>query len=148
MFGLAPAWQASRTDLVSALRDGGRTGNAGARARGRNALVGGEVALALVLLVGASLFVRSFLNLQHANRVSRRAADDAARLHARQRYAGRGTKGRRVDDMLARVERLPGVQAAAASNLIPLDGGGRRGAGGRRRRGADERAGAAGASPA
>ena len=67
LFGLAPAWQVSRTNLVAAMREGGRTGSGGARTRGRNVLVVGEVALALVLLVGASLFMRSFLKLQSAN---------------------------------------------------------------------------------
>lgn len=60
MFGLAPAVHAARGDLASALREGGRTGDGGARNRARNALVVAEVALSLVLLVGAALFVRSF----------------------------------------------------------------------------------------
>ena len=68
LFGLAPALQAGRLNLVEALRDGGRgSGQSGRRARVRNGLVIAEVALALVLLVGASLFIRSFFNLQSAN---------------------------------------------------------------------------------
>ena len=68
VFGLAPALQAGRLNLQEALRDGARgSGQSGKRARLRNALVVVEVAMALVLLVGASLFVRSFLNLQNAS---------------------------------------------------------------------------------
>ena len=68
MFGLAPALQAARTNLQDSLKEGGRGAAGGQRARVRNALVVAEVALSLVLLIGASLFVRSFLNLQHAHR--------------------------------------------------------------------------------
>ncbi len=52
---------------MAALREGGRTGEGGARNRARHALVVGEVALSIVLLVGAALFARSFLNLQRAD---------------------------------------------------------------------------------
>ena len=125
VFGLAPAWHASRVDLVSALRDGGRTGNASARARGRAVLVAVEVALALVLLVGASLFVRSVFNLQHADPGFATAPITTLRIYMpAERYREEGAKSRRIADVLERVQRLPGVRAAAASNLIPLDGGG------------------------
>ena len=68
VFGLAPAIQAGRLNVVEALRDGSRgSGTSGRRARTRHTLVVVEVALALVLLVGASLFVRSFINLQGAS---------------------------------------------------------------------------------
>ena len=128
LFGLAPAWQVSRTNLVAAMREGGRTGSGGARTRGRNVLVVGEVALALVLLVGASLFMRSFLNLQGAS-----AGFDPSPLMTMRvylpgnAYADSGAKARRIEDILARIDRAPGVRASAASNLIPLDGGGDRG---------------------
>jgi len=59
--GLAPAWHAVRSDLVDALKEGGRSGSAGAAThRMRDLLVVGEVALALVALVGAGLFAKSF----------------------------------------------------------------------------------------
>src|SRR5439155_2980415 len=61
-FGLAPALRASSTDLLTSLRDAGR-GSAGSGRRLRSALVVGEVALALVLLVGAGLTIRSFATL-------------------------------------------------------------------------------------
>src|SRR6476659_2244866 len=67
VFGLAPARQASKTELQEALKEGGRGTAGGGRAWIRNTLVVAEVALSLLLLIGASLFVRSFLNLQQAN---------------------------------------------------------------------------------
>jgi putative ABC transport system permease protein len=129
LFGLAPAWQVSRTNVSAALREGGRTGSSGARAWARNVLVVGEVALALVLLVGASLFMRSFLKLQGANAGFEAAPLMTLRLYLPGNdYAEAGAKGRRVGDILARLDRVPGVHASAASNLIPLDGGGEYGA--------------------
>ena len=128
LFGLAPAWQVSKTNLGAAMREGGRTGSGGARARARNALVVGEVAIALVLLVGAALFMRSFLKLQGANAGFETAPLTTMRVYLPgNAYAEPGTKARRLEDILARMERVPGVRAAAASNLIPLDGGGDRG---------------------
>jgi putative ABC transport system permease protein len=126
VFGLAPALHAGRLSLVDALRDGSRgSGTSGRKARVRNALVVVEVALALVLLVGASLFVRSFMNLQGASP----GFDTAPLLTMRFFMSGDAyrddlPKTQRVEDIVARVEALPGVEAAFASNFIPLDAGG------------------------
>jgi putative ABC transport system permease protein len=126
VFGLAPALQAGRLNLTEALRDGARgSGQSGRRARVRNGLVVAEVALALVLLVGASLFVRSFLNLQSATA----GFDTAPLLAMRFNMTGEGygqpeQRQRRTEDIMRRVESLPGVQSAYASNFIPLGGGG------------------------
>ena len=126
VFGLAPALQAGRLNLQEALRDGARgSGQSGRRARLRNALVVLEVAMALILLVGASLFVRSFLNLQSASP----GFDTAPLLTTRffmigESYANAEQKALRVDDIVRRIEALPGVVSAFASNFVPLDGGG------------------------
>jgi len=66
LFGLAPAWQSCRVDPYDALKSGGRTGSA-ARQRLRSGLVVAEAALALVLLVMAGLFLRSFARLEAVN---------------------------------------------------------------------------------
>ncbi len=66
LFGLAPAWQASRPDVHETLKDTARS-TIGGRARLRQALVIAEVALTLLLLVGAGLLLRSFHRLQHVN---------------------------------------------------------------------------------
>ncbi len=125
IFGLAPAVHAAKADLVSALREGGRTGEGGARNRARNALVIAEVAVSIVLLVGAALFMRSFLNLQRAEAGFDTAPITTARFFMPgDAYAEPDAKLRRVDDVVRRVEAIPGVVSAGASNLIPLDGGG------------------------
>jgi len=123
VFGLAPALQAARPNLQETLKEGGR-GSSGGRARLRNALVVVQVALALILLVGSSLFVRSFLNLQKAG-----VGFDTAPLMS-MRFFMTGTtyeqaepRVRRVEDIVQRVEALPGVQAAFASRFVPLQGG-------------------------
>jgi len=68
LFGLAPALQAARADLHDRLRDGGRGATSGGRSlRLRNVLVVGEIGLASVLLIGAGLLLRSFVNLLHAD---------------------------------------------------------------------------------
>ena len=126
LFGLAPALQTARTNLVESLKDGARGGGVGgSRGRFRAALVVAEVALSLILLVGAALFVRSFLNLQTAS-----AGFDTAPLLALRiympggRYTPAGEIARRVDDVVRRVEAVPGVRSAAASNYVPLHAGG------------------------
>ena len=125
VFGLAPALQAVRSNLQSSLKEGGRGSAGGSRARLRNTLVIAEVALALVLLVGASLFVRSFLNLQSAT-----VGFDTKSLMSMRfylpgaAYESDEAKARRVDDIVKRVEALPGVQGAFASNWVPMGSGG------------------------
>ncbi len=126
VFGLAPALQTASLNLQSALKEGGRgTGGVGPRARLRNGLVVCEIALSLILLVGASLFVRSFINLRNAD-----VGFDAERLMTLRfymtgdEYAQEDTRARRADEIMRRIESLPGVTAAFASNLVPLSGGG------------------------
>jgi putative ABC transport system permease protein len=125
VFGLAPALQAARMNLQESLKEGARGATGGRRARLRNVLVVAEVSLALVLLVGASLFVRSFMNLQAAQ-----VGFDTAPLMTMRfylpgsAYEASEAKARRVEDIVKRVESLPGVQAAFASNFVPLGGGG------------------------
>ena len=67
LFGLAPAWRSGKTELNGALKEGGRTGTTGRQQRLRDLLVAGEVALALMLLVGTGLLVRSFWKLQQTD---------------------------------------------------------------------------------
>jgi predicted permease len=126
LFGLAPALQTRYLDLQTALREGGRgTGGVGPRARLRSALVMCEVALSLILLVGATLFVRSFLNMRDADTGFEIAPLMTLRLYLTgDAYESEHTRAQRVDEIARGVESLPGVTAAFASNLIPLDGGG------------------------
>jgi putative ABC transport system permease protein len=124
VFGFAPAIQATKRELQEGLREGAR-GNTGARALLRNSLVVAQISLALVALVGALLFVRSFRNLD----TSELGFDTQSALTLRfylsgDQYVPNGEKSRRVEDIVARVESLPGVEAAFASNWIPISGGG------------------------
>ena len=124
VFGLVPAVQISRRELQENLKEGAR-GTTGRGAIVRNGLVVSQVSLALVALVGALLFVRSFSNLDGF----RLGFDTSSALTMRffmggDRYAPIGVKARRVEDIVRRVEGLPGVQAVFASNLVPVSGGG------------------------
>src|SRR5215510_487730 len=66
VFGLVPAWQASRPDVNECLKEGGRGSNAGHQ-RTRNALIIAEIAIALVLLIGAGLLAQSFVRLRQVD---------------------------------------------------------------------------------
>jgi len=125
VFGLVPALQATRSNLQESLKEGSRGATGGRRARLRNGLVVAEVSMSLVLLVGASLFVRSFLNMQNAV-----VGFDTRPLMTMRfylpgaAYDAPEAKAHRVQDIVQRVEALPGVQSAFASNFVPLGGGG------------------------
>jgi len=128
VFGLVPALQATSGTLHDELKEGTR-GNSGARSIARNALVVAQVALAIVSLVGAALFVRTFVNLDDYE-----VGFDAAPLMTFRTflpgaaYAPPGAKAQRVRDLVERFEAVPGVEAVFASNMVPLGGGGGGGA--------------------
>jgi len=119
--GLAPAWQCSRPNLTDALKEGGRGGSTGgARHRLRNILVASEVALAVILLVGAGLMVRGFRRLvEYGERMEpatlltmRLAITDNKYHEPHQRIAY-------YRDVLDRIRVLPGVRAAVAVSALP-----------------------------
>ncbi len=125
VFGLAPALQVSRGHLRESLMEARGSASGSRRNRLRSTLVIAEVALSVVLIVGASLFVRSFMQLQRASG----GFDTGPLLTQRfymsgDRYATDDAMTTRVEDIVRRVESLAGVEAAAASNLIPLHSGG------------------------
>ena len=123
VFGVGPALQATRGRLQDALKEGAQgTGTSRGRRAVRHSLVTGEVALALVLLVGGALFVRTFVGLRRTE-----LGYDASRVMtmrfylAGARYDSVPTRLALVDDVLHRVSAVPGVDAAAVSDLVPLD---------------------------
>jgi len=124
VFGLLPAVQTSRGNLVDTLKEGTR-GNSVRRSLLRSSLVVVQVALALVSLVGALLFVRTFANLD-----SYELGFDPKPLMTMRFYLPGevyevpDAKSRRVEDIVRRVEAMPRVISAFASNLVPLSGGG------------------------
>ncbi len=126
LFGLVPAVHVLGPDLQNSLKDGGRGAGAHAvRNRLRNGLVVAEIALSLVLLVGASLFVRSFLELQSADvGINMTPLMTVRFLMGDEQYKTPEAMARRVEDVVRRVEALPGVAAAFGSNFVPIAGGG------------------------
>ena len=128
LFGLAPALHAIQDAPRDALIETGRDSTVGRSQKHlRNLLVVGEVALSLILLVVASLFVRSFMNLLQED-----GSFDTSRIMSlrfempEHRYDSPDSIVRRVEDVVARIGALPGVESVAASNLTPLRGGGNR----------------------
>ncbi len=117
LFGLAPALQLSRPELTEALKDESRGSSASVGGRTRRLLVIGEVALSVVLLVGAGLTIRSFLALQQVELGFRpeRVMTVGLPLPPR-RYSTLDQRNRFAEAVLQRVENLPGVQAAAIGN--------------------------------
>jgi putative ABC transport system permease protein len=126
LFGLAPAVQASSGQLTEVLKEGARGASGGARHnRMRSTLVVAEVALSLVLLVGASLFVRTFVGLQHVDVGFAPEKILSMRFYLPgTRYDSSRAEQQAVEDVLRRVEGLPGVASATISNTIPLGAGG------------------------
>src|SRR5262249_19712465 len=122
--GLLPALQSSRTDLQDALREGGRTAAAGGQ-RFRSALVVTEVALSLVLLIGAGLMMRTFVSLQRVQPgfVADRVLTFSLFLPPA-RYQGRDAATEFFRRAQEKIGALPGVESVGAISSLPLSGGG------------------------
>jgi predicted permease len=120
-FGLAPALQASRADLNEALKQGGGRAGSNAGGRLRGALVISEVALALVLLVGAGLLVRTISNMrgQYANLRPQQLLTVRTVL-PENKYRELPKRAQFYDQVLARVQTLPGVVSAGYTTSVPL----------------------------
>ena len=123
LFGLVPAIQATRLDVQAALAEGGsRSVAGGAKGWSRRILVVAEVALGVVLLVGAGLLIRTFVNLQSqspgfdpANIIAASASLEDARYGTHDRVS------QLFDDSIARLRGIPGVESAAVSLGLPYE---------------------------
>ncbi len=126
--GLVPACQAAATSSAEALKDSARGSTGGRRAgRFRNGLVVLEVALSLVLLVGASLLTGSFLRLQHVETGFRTDGISTFFLALPpSQYADQHRQALFFQQALERIKALPGVTQAVATNGLPVVGGGAR----------------------
>ena len=121
LFGLAPAMQASRPNLHDTLKDTSR-GTTGARARLRHGLVVSEVALTLVLLVGAGLLLKSFDQLLRVNPGFAYEQVLTFRLSlSGQKYSTADARTGFYQNLLERIRAMPGVQAASVASQIPFD---------------------------
>lgn len=121
LFGLAPAFAGRRLNLVNALREGGRSNSGGPRRqRLRNALVATEMALSLMLLVGASLLVQSIVRLERQNLGVR--PHNLLKGHFYMppvRYPDSGAITRFSDQFAQRVRTVPSVVDASVTTLYP-----------------------------
>ena len=121
LFGFLPALRFSRTDLNVSLKEGGRGG--GIHGRGlRNALMISEVALAIVLLVGAGLLIRSFAKLLDVDPGYRAENLLTARIALPPRYSDNSQRAQFYERILQRIAALPGVTAVGATSHLPLTG--------------------------
>ena len=121
VFGIAPALQASRQDLHGSLREGTRDSAPGSRAGMRELLVAGEIALGVIVLVGAGLLLRSFVRLgevrlgfQPQNVLTQSVLLRGAN------YATASQRAIFYQRAIQRIESLPGVKSVAAVSSIPL----------------------------
>ncbi|MEK6281410.1 MAG: ABC transporter permease [Acidobacteriota bacterium] len=124
VFGLAPAIQSSRPDLNEVLKEGGRASAGGARHRLRSVFVTAEIALAVVLLVGAGLMMKSLLRLLQSdigfnpeNVLTMTVNLPAAK------YTDAGKQVGFFEQLNDRVQSLPGVNGAGTVSVLPLQGG-------------------------
>lgn len=120
-FGSIPALHAVRSDVEQSLREGSRT-VAGGSSRTQAALVGGQIALSLVLLVGGGLLLKSFARLQEEELGFDPRHLLTARLTLGSAYNEPEQQVRFFQDLLARVRGIPGVRSAGAINWLPLSG--------------------------
>ena len=120
VFGLAPAIQSSRLNLNSSLKEGGRSGEGVGKRRMRSALVVAEIALSLVLLIGAGLMIKSFAALQKVNVGFN--PDNLVTMEISltgSRYRDRAQISSFYQQLLQRVEAIPGVESAGINISLP-----------------------------
>jgi putative ABC transport system permease protein len=123
VFGTAPALEASNPDLNETLKEGGRSGAGSGRQHLRSLLVVAEIALSLVLLVGAGLMMRSFMSLQHVNAGIK--PEGVMTMYISLPGAKYRAPEKRIaffNQLLERVRAIAGVQSAGTNSGLPLAG--------------------------
>ncbi|MGH7552955.1 MAG: ABC transporter permease, partial [Longimicrobiales bacterium] len=122
LFGLAPALAAARPDMLTALREGGRSGTGGPRRRFRSMLVVGQLALALTLVVTTGLMIRSFVGLVNADLgFERERVLSMGITLPEQSYAKAEKVGAFYDELERRMAALRGVAAVGLTSIVPMD---------------------------
>jgi len=126
VFGVVPAWQATRFDIRESLNEENRGGSGSARHRRmRSALVVAEIALALVLLVGAGLLLRSFAALTRVSPGFTTSNLLVINLPLSPRtYGDNVVRNSAVERIVERVSALPGVERASMTTMLPMAGAG------------------------
>jgi putative ABC transport system permease protein len=124
VFGLAPALHVSKPDLNESLKEGGRNSGAGSsRSSLRRALVVSEVAMALVLLICAGLLIKSVMRLRNVSPGFN--TENALTMNVNlpgAKYPKPATWVAFYDQIIERIESLPGVQSAGVTSVLPLSG--------------------------
>jgi len=120
LFGLIPAMQASRVQVSDALKEGSRGSGGGTRHRLRSALVVAEVALSLVVVIGASLLIRSFIKLQGVDPGF--TTENVVSMDLSSLGADAARRTAMMEEIYTRLGALPGVIAAGESSRLPLAG--------------------------
>ena len=127
VFGLVPAIKTSRVNLNESLKEGSRAGASGPRQnRLRSLLVASEIALSLVLLIGAGLLIRSFIKLQQVSPGFRANNVLSMRIALTgPRYSGNNLDARRsfYNELWERIANLPGVDSVGGVSILPLSPG-------------------------
>jgi predicted permease len=121
--GLAPAFAALRTSVNETLKEGGRTGTAGGHARLRSALVVGEIAIALALLVASGLLLRSFEKMRAVDLGFRPDHVLAAAYSLPQKqYATQAAVDEFNNELIRRLQQLAGVKSVGLTSFLPASG--------------------------
>ena len=123
LFGLIPAVQASRLDVDSHLKESaGRTGSGFRQNKIRSLLVISELSLALFLLIGAALLIRTLVSLRAVDPGFRSENILATEVTLDPKLAKVATRDQIVQEIVRRLNSTPGVERAALTNLLPLNG--------------------------
>jgi len=126
LFGLAPAWQAAKTNLNETLKEGGDKSAPGKNGRSllRNGLVVSQLAIATVLVIGAGVFVRSFIEILRADLGIK--PDQVVTMSLtlpRDKYPEEQRRREFFRQLIQRIEALPGVTAVGGVDMAPMIGG-------------------------
>jgi putative ABC transport system permease protein len=121
LFGVAPAAQSRFIDLVDALKQGTRDGGTAGRLRVRRALVTAEVALAVILVIGAGLLVRTVYNLTQVDAGFERSRMVTFSMTLPRSGSGAGGRAVALQRLLDTLRQLPGLQAATAMSDLPVN---------------------------
>jgi len=123
LFGILPAWRAAKADVNQAMKESERGTASRSKRRAQSLLVVSEFALTLVLLVGAGLFLRSFVRVTEADlgfNPEQTVAFDLSFSGAK--YPTDADRLRFTKDLIERIQALPGIDSAGMSSTLPLGG--------------------------
>src|SRR5262249_28101019 len=125
LFGLVPALQTSKPNLSNTLKEGGRSGSAGTAQRYiRNGLVVSEIALSLILLIGAGLLIKSFVRLREVDPGFKTEGVLTMQVTLpRAKYGDDPRQMAFAQQLLQRIKTVPGIESSAITTTVPMQGG-------------------------